>query len=411
MAKEALNGWLQLFASGFQRIRGHDLMAKKTIKNARPLLSICVPTFNRAEHLNRLLASISKEREGVERLVEVCISDNASTDRTQGIIREWKKKMPLSSGRNPKNFGFDVNIVKVTRLAHGRFVWYIGDDDVIVEGALQGFLENLKKAQKMAVNAIFVSCAHRIIDSRTVPLNFTELRVFPKSSLTKFLLGINYIGAICVSRKAALEIINKQTILSPPVVLKKYKNRFHLHDFIHTYIFLECLSRYGCFAIEPQARVSAIDDGSTFTYERFVYRFIIHMLAMIDILRCYKWVKKLLPLDTLNGNLVRAAMAADRPELEGTYLACQYLAGRFHLLNNDKGSFFATGTYYTLRKSAVFSNCLILFMRIFIMLGRPIRISRTPIDEPELKKKLEFCSLIVECMQKGEYLKPGRFRW
>ena len=119
-------------------------MAKKTIKNALPILSICIPTYNRAVYLNRLLANISQERRGLERMVEVCISDNASTDKTQETIRLWKKKMPISAGRNPKNFGFDVNIVKTTQLAHGKFVWYIGDDDVMLQGALAKILKNLQ---------------------------------------------------------------------------------------------------------------------------------------------------------------------------------------------------------------------------------------------------------------------------
>jgi len=387
----------------------------KTTKNpimfGAPLLSICIPTYNRARALDRLLESIYREARDLPAPIEVCISDNASTDNTQKVISKWKKILPIRSRKNRTNYGFDINMVKVSKLASGSFLWYVGDDDVIAKGALPGFVENLKKAKKMAVRAVFVNYDHEKADTLSSRFAFTELRVFPKSCLAKFPLGINYIGAICVSRKAAMDILDKQTIMRPPMILKRHKNRFHMHDFIHTYIFLECLSKYGLLAIEPQARVVSIEDGSAFTYEWFLYRFIIHMLMMCRALECYPWVKKMLPLDTLQGNIVRAAMAADRPELEGAYGVCQYLAGRFHLLNKDKQSFFTAGKFNALRKNAIFSSCLILFVRLLIMLGWPIKITRKPIVSPEMRKKLEFATLLAECMQTGGRSKLEEFRW
>lgn len=57
----------------------------------KPLLSICIPTYNRAEYLKATLENItSDEAFGPE--IEVVISDNASTDYTHKIVETFTSK-------------------------------------------------------------------------------------------------------------------------------------------------------------------------------------------------------------------------------------------------------------------------------------------------------------------------------
>lgn len=49
----------------------------------KPLLSICIPTYNRAEYLAKSLDTLVCLPEFNSSEVEVVISDNASTDNTQ----------------------------------------------------------------------------------------------------------------------------------------------------------------------------------------------------------------------------------------------------------------------------------------------------------------------------------------
>lgn len=70
----------------------------------QPLVSICIPTYNRCDHLEQTLASILSQEEFQEQLVEVIISDNASTDETGTVGRQYADRYEnIHYYRNPEN--------------------------------------------------------------------------------------------------------------------------------------------------------------------------------------------------------------------------------------------------------------------------------------------------------------------
>jgi glycosyltransferase involved in cell wall biosynthesis len=105
-----------------------------------PTLSICIPTYNRADRLDRLVGSlvaqIQKEPE-LEDNIQLLISDNCSTDNTQPICEKWAKAAPfIFYSRNTWNIGGDINQVRSVELAAGRYAWIIGDDDMVRDGGV-----------------------------------------------------------------------------------------------------------------------------------------------------------------------------------------------------------------------------------------------------------------------------------
>lgn len=58
----------------------------------KPLLSICIPTYNRCGYLQNSLNSIICQREFQDGRVEVVISDNASTDETEALGKEYASR-------------------------------------------------------------------------------------------------------------------------------------------------------------------------------------------------------------------------------------------------------------------------------------------------------------------------------
>jgi len=108
-----------------------------------PLLSICIPTLNRADLLADMLASLRLELASLADRVEVVVSDNASVDATCEVLRchqDW-----ITWGRNESTVGFTKNLLKVTcDLATGRFVWLVGDDDLVIRGAVARVLQSLE---------------------------------------------------------------------------------------------------------------------------------------------------------------------------------------------------------------------------------------------------------------------------
>lgn len=102
-----------------------------------PLLSICIPTYNRADLLDYCLEGVRKfERFNVP--FEVVVSDNASEDHTQEVLRRRAEKMHyLKTVRQKCMVPSNENAVNSFRSASGRFITYLADDDsLIVEAVL-----------------------------------------------------------------------------------------------------------------------------------------------------------------------------------------------------------------------------------------------------------------------------------
>jgi len=103
---------------------------------ATPLLTIAIPTYNRAERLARLLDSILVESKSLPWPLEVVVSDNASTDDTPQVVSAYLSRGSIKYRRNPTNLGFDRNLAAVVGCADGEFVWLMGDDDRVAPGFL-----------------------------------------------------------------------------------------------------------------------------------------------------------------------------------------------------------------------------------------------------------------------------------
>lgn len=109
-------------------------------------LSICIPTYNRAEYLKEALDSIIKQINDTNRdKVEICISDNASEDNTKELIENYRKKHKhIRYFCWDKNMGHDNNFLKCVEISHGKYSWILGSDDTIKEGAIDKILDEIK---------------------------------------------------------------------------------------------------------------------------------------------------------------------------------------------------------------------------------------------------------------------------
>ena len=114
----------------------------------RPLLTIAVPTYNRAQDLQGLLEVLGPQLAEFPQ-VEVLVSDNASTDNTAEVLDEARAQFAaegarLEVHRQQTNLGADGNFAFCYAQARGRFFWLCGDDDRIVPGALKEIVELLQ---------------------------------------------------------------------------------------------------------------------------------------------------------------------------------------------------------------------------------------------------------------------------
>lgn len=92
----------------------------------------------------RLLDSIIPQVVKNASLVEICITDNASTDDTFTLCSDYSARYSfIKYIWQNENRGPDVNIHAAYSLASGRYVWIFGDDDYLRVGALGKILDIL----------------------------------------------------------------------------------------------------------------------------------------------------------------------------------------------------------------------------------------------------------------------------
>lgn len=98
------------------------------------LLSICIPTFNRALSLSIALEKLLPQVDNFNKEIQVIISDNGSTDNTPDVIAQTVKKYPtisFSLNRFSENTGFFGNFLQCRTMATGRYIWILSDNDHI----------------------------------------------------------------------------------------------------------------------------------------------------------------------------------------------------------------------------------------------------------------------------------------
>jgi glycosyltransferase involved in cell wall biosynthesis len=100
--------------------------------SSTPLISIGLPTYNRAIDLKRAIESVLAQ--GYPNL-ELVISNNASTDETHSICEDFcRRDNRIRYLQQARNIGPAANFIAVLEAARGEFFMWLGDDDWIDPG-------------------------------------------------------------------------------------------------------------------------------------------------------------------------------------------------------------------------------------------------------------------------------------
>lgn len=103
-----------------------------------PLISVCIPAYNRAEFLSPLLDSIISQD---ATNFEILVAEDKSPQRDEiaSIIQHYKSSSAVSIRAifNSKNLGYDANIRNLIHHSAGRFCFFMGNDDIMAPSALK----------------------------------------------------------------------------------------------------------------------------------------------------------------------------------------------------------------------------------------------------------------------------------
>jgi len=106
------------------------------------ILSICIPTYNRAEVLRGCLENIIPQVKKHD--IPIYISDNASGDNTAEVISAACAKYPyIFYLRNSQNLGADINIERVLKMTKSKYAWLFGDKYRLFPGSIDIVLARL----------------------------------------------------------------------------------------------------------------------------------------------------------------------------------------------------------------------------------------------------------------------------
>ncbi len=174
-----------------------------------PLISVCIPTYNRPTQLAALLESITAQ-EGDD--FEIVVSDDGSprSVEIESAADQSSKKhsgIPHTFHRNDRTIGYDANLRRLLRMAKGEYCLFMGDDDLMLPGAIQqvrGVIQNHAGVGVVLRSYYSVDRVTRRV--RDIHRHFSSSRLFPAGvqSVTALFRRSVHISGYTVHRATAL---------------------------------------------------------------------------------------------------------------------------------------------------------------------------------------------------------------
>ncbi len=138
----------------------------------KPILSICIPSFNRPNELLRLLKTVDSNPE--ETQIVVCEDHAPKRLEVRARVEEFKKesRYEVKYIENEVNKGYDWNIRDFITCASGEYIVYCDDDSCFVPGALDKLIIFLKSHRDLGY-----------VLRRTRSYTGDDMRYFPETKL------------------------------------------------------------------------------------------------------------------------------------------------------------------------------------------------------------------------------------
>jgi abequosyltransferase len=191
----------------------------------KPLLTIAVPTYNRASSLRRSLLALVKQVDALEGgwdAIEVIVSDNCSTDDTPAVVELVKDRPRVRHFRNQENLGMEGNFISCFDKAQGKYVWTFSDDDLLVDDALPKIVQLLRDTP---VDLVYVPARYVFgeLDSFSAqPVDFRMNRVSDDIFALRANGVLSFLSSVIVNK-------DRYVALHGTGALHRYKGTFLAH--------------------------------------------------------------------------------------------------------------------------------------------------------------------------------------
>lgn len=111
----------------------------------KPVLSLCIPIYNRLAYLEKQLQRLFEDRDLFECKIQLIISDNCSADDLKSCCNRYESLgLNLLYHRNKTNMGPDGNFDWCFKNSAGKYIWLLGSDDIPVKGFIRYLVSQLE---------------------------------------------------------------------------------------------------------------------------------------------------------------------------------------------------------------------------------------------------------------------------
>ena len=174
----------------------------------KPVISICIPSYNRPVELSELLRSIALEPRGGW---EIVISEDHAPrrDEVRMVVEEFRAAhpdIPIAYFSNERNLGFDGNLRVLFERASGAYCLFMGDDDTMCNGALAKVQAAVAHPNIGVVLRSWQSVDKATGDSIELHRYYPSDRLFESgpSTIVSFFRKCVFLSGIVVHRETAL---------------------------------------------------------------------------------------------------------------------------------------------------------------------------------------------------------------
>ena len=171
-----------------------------------PSVTVCIPTFNQASFLIQAVESVLNQKYPN---VKIFISDDASNDNTQELMRQYANEPRIQYYRQPQNLGISANNNWLLSQPETEYIIRLDSDDLL----LPDYTNTLINLFEQYLDAGYAHVAVNEIDSKNTLRRVRRLfgRDLYQDSVTALkagLTGYRVAANICMFKRSVLHEMN-----------------------------------------------------------------------------------------------------------------------------------------------------------------------------------------------------------
>lgn len=235
-------------------------------------LTVSIPTYNRPALLKKNLKEILSQISGYSNLA-VFVADDSGEQVNSSIIDELRsnyKDANIYFHLNPKNLGIDENIKNCISMPDSEYIWLMGEDDLLVPGAIKKVLSVLQESKPPFLFVNYINCdnEHQNFASNAAVAEFPSVQcVSFNDFISSQVWALGFIGG-CVIKKS--EWIAQK--------VDKFSGGFYSHV---GGIIDACIDKNICI-IGDVLVLNRAEDINTFTWSKSTFRVYFSFYEMLN---------------------------------------------------------------------------------------------------------------------------------